>query len=81
MSGPWSHIQDVVCGFNGFLVMFNDNHAEPLTTMSPPGLFYGAGDEKKPDNIFAMETGPEGEDAILSFTRKMTKEGPELQHD
>ena len=76
--------QSFTCGPHGHWagnVMFNDDHVEPLTIMSPPGLFYGAGDEKKPDNIFAMETGPEGEDAILSFTRKMTKEGPELQHD
>ena len=33
------------------------------------------------DNIFAMEEGPDGRDAILSFTRKVSTNGPVLQYD
>ena len=33
------------------------------------------------DNLFRMDSGPAGDDAILSFITAMTPEGPVLQHD
>jgi hypothetical protein len=33
------------------------------------------------DNIFAMESGPDGDDPILAFTKRMSKGEPELQFD
>jgi hypothetical protein len=61
----------------GFMV-FSDGHVEYVKsfTMSGPGL-----DGGRPDNIFAMETGEAGSDAIITFTKEMTEDGPLIQHD
>ena len=62
-------------------LVFGDGHVEFIETFTPSGLFYEAGGERRPDNIFAMEEGPDGRDVILTFTRAMTEEGPIIQHD
>ena len=62
-------------------IVFNDNHVDLLTTMTPEGLVYETEDEIESDNIFAVETGPDGGDAILSFTKAMMPDGPVLQFD
>ncbi len=62
-------------------VVFGDGHIDFIETFTPAGLFLSSAGERRPDNIFDMEEGPEGLDAILSFTRKVTPDGPDLQHD
>lgn len=60
-------------------ICYNDNHVAVENSVSPiTRVVEGV---EVPDNIFAMEDGPNGGDAILSFTRTMTEDGPELQHD
>jgi hypothetical protein len=67
--------------------MLTDTTLESLKLPAPDGIGEepggGTGDAPKPrpDNIFAMESGPRGADAILSFTKAMTDEGPQLQFD
>ncbi len=68
-------------GVWGGHVVFGDGHVEFLNTFTPPGVVYGRGAERLPDNIFDAEEGPDGLDAILTFTKKMTEEGPEVQWD
>jgi hypothetical protein len=60
---------------------FGDGHVEFITTFSPPGSVWERGGTSRPDNVFALEDGPGGSDAILAFTRRMTRDGPELQWD
>lgn len=60
-------------------IVFGDGHIEFTTTFTPTGLFFGP--DGLPDNIFAMEEGPGGHDAILTFTREMTEDGPVVQYD
>lgn len=57
-------------GIWGGHVVFGDGHVEFLDAFTLAG-----------DNLFDMEEGPGGLDAILSFTKRMTDEGPELQWD
>jgi hypothetical protein len=52
-----------------------------LTSMVPAGLFFGDGDNRKPDNLFAFDDGIDGADVILTFTKEMTGKGPVIQHD
>lgn len=59
-------------------IVFGDGHVEFLEVFTPPGLVLASG---APDNVFAMEEGPQGRDVILSFTLEMTEDGPVLQHD
>jgi hypothetical protein len=66
--------------WNGY-VCFIDNHVDQLSTFTPDGLSFTQDGKEVPDNIFAVEDGAAGADAILSFTTKMTKDGPVLQHD
>ena len=66
--------------WRGHLV-FGDGHVAFVETFTPSGLFYLDGRQQVPDNIFRMEQGLEGMDVILAFTRLMTDDGPELQHD
>lgn len=63
-------------------VVYNDNHTELIDTFTPrrQQLRVRDGLQTK-DNIFRMEDGPEGGDAILSFTRSINADGPVLQHD
>ena len=62
-------------------IVFGDGHVDFFESFFPAGLSYFQDGETNYDNIFAMETGPNGDDAILSFTKQMTEDGPELQHD
>jgi hypothetical protein len=70
------------CGPHGHWagnIVFNDNHTELLSSMTRDALRLPSGE---PDNLFAMETGPAGGDAVLAFTKSMDPEkGPTLQYD
>ncbi len=62
-------------------IVFGDGHVDFFESFFPAGLTYTQDGQLQHDNIFAMETGPTGSDAILSFTKQMTEDGPVLQHD
>jgi hypothetical protein len=62
-------------------VVFGDGHVEFLQTFIPTGLSFDNGGQQQPDNIFRMEQGADGSDVILSFTKAMTGDGPQLQFD
>jgi prepilin-type processing-associated H-X9-DG protein len=62
-------------------VVFGDGHVEFLESFVPPGMLDGSGSERLQDNLFAMEEGASGGDAILTFTRIMEHDGPVIQHD
>lgn len=74
------------CGRDGVWrghLVFGDGHVDFIESAAASGLaFERPGDAARAaDNVFSMETGPNGSDAILSFTLSMTKQGPELQFD
>lgn len=72
------------CGPHGYWagnVAFNDNHMLMLTSTSPEDLMYVVEKEKKQDNLFAIDDGIGGSDAILAFTKAMNENGPLLQYD
>lgn len=54
-------------------ICYSDNHVEFLDTFNPSGQ----------DNIFAWDRGgPKGgPDAMITFTKAMTEDGPVIQHD
>ncbi len=85
--GPRDGVQDAssyTCGRNGLWaghLVFGDGHVEFSDTFTPPGLLLELEGRQLPDNVFAMEEGPGGLDAILTFTKRMTAKGPEVQHD
>ncbi len=85
--GPKDGLDDpssLTCGRDGRWagnLVYGDGHVEFLDTFVPPGLAYGDGAERFPDNLFAMEEGPDGGDAILTFTKIMNRDGPVIQHD
>jgi hypothetical protein len=62
-------------------VVFQDNRVALLETMTPDEVVYELKELERPDNIFAMETGSGGSDAILTFTRKIATTSLEIQHD
>jgi hypothetical protein len=62
-------------------VLFADGHVDFIDTFTPAGIVFEEGGQSVPDNLFMMETGEDGSDAILSFTRELTDTGPVLQHD
>ncbi len=62
-------------------LVFGDGHVQFVNTFTPAGVFYEQDGRQYNDNIFAMEEGPNGRDAILSFTRKVSTNGPVLQYD
>jgi hypothetical protein len=62
-------------------VVFGDGSIEFLHQFDHPRTSIEIDGERRADNLFAMETGAAGEDAILSFTREMTADGPVLQFD
>jgi hypothetical protein len=62
-------------------MLFEDGHVEFLDTFNPPNLVFESGGETLLDNLFAVDDGADGADAIISFTREMTKDGPVLQFD
>ena len=69
------------CGPHGHwagFVVYNDNHVVMESATTPSGLVF---DGKKPDNLFAFDDGIDGGDAILTFTKAMTADGPEVQFD
>jgi hypothetical protein len=61
--------------------VFGDGHVDFFETFTPPGVLFDRDGQRYADNIFKVEDGPAGRDAILSFTKKMTAQGPELQWD
>ena len=74
----------LACGRDGIWrgqIVFGDGHIDFIDTATPNGLTFMEEGQRVQDNIFAMEDGPGGEDAIISFTQTMTKEGPQLQFD
>jgi len=62
-------------------IVLGDGHIEHLRSFVAGSVFYRGEGAARADNIFAVEDGLEGIDAILSFTKRMTEDGPELQHD
>ena len=62
-------------------VLYGDGHTDFLHAFTAGNIFYERDGRRQADNIFALEDGPAGRDAILSFTRTMTEGGPVLQHD
>jgi hypothetical protein len=84
--GPRNGIDDAgsaTVGRNGIWgghMVFGDGHVEFLQEFTT-GLTYEGPDGMQPDNLFAMEEGPDGRDAIIAFTRTMFDDGPELQWD
>ncbi len=61
--------------------VFGDGHVQFFDTFTPAQLYIEQDGQRYSDNMFAMESGPHGEDAILSFTKSMSAAGPELQYD
>jgi hypothetical protein len=68
-------------GVWGGHIAFADGHTDFTDSFTPSGVFFERGGETYADNIFAVEDGPGGRDAILSFTQEMTSDGPVLQFD
>ncbi len=85
--GPKDGINDpqsFACGRDGVWrghLVFGDGHVEFIDTPTRTGLTTQLDGKSVPDNIFIMESGPKGNDAILGFTKTMKKDGPELQFD
>lgn len=61
-------------------VVYNDNHVKHVTEFAPKRFSREANAEVF-DNLFHAEEGKAGADLLLSFTTKMSGDGPELQHD
>lgn len=61
--------------------LYGEGRIEFLNTFTPPGLTWERHGQSQQDNIFAMEDGASGRDAILSFTKSMMRDGPQLQWD
>lgn len=75
----WTYGQD---GTWGGHVVWGDGHITFVDSFTPQGAYYdGPGGQRVDDNIFKMEDGPRGADSVLSFTKSMTTNGPELQYD
>ena len=62
-------------------MVFGDGHIEFIETATPGGVFIEDKGVRTPDNLFIMETGGAGSDAVVSFTKTMDNSGPELQFD
>ncbi len=62
-------------------VVFGDGHVEFLETFTPPEVLFESKGQRLPDNLYKMEDGPSGADAILAFTKRMTAQGPTVQFD
>ncbi|TVQ51971.1 MAG: hypothetical protein EA377_11235 [Phycisphaerales bacterium] len=61
------------------MVVTADGASHRNMSMTPANLTYG--DPPQPDNVFAMEDGPEGEDVILTFTKEIRDGRVVIQHD
>lgn len=66
--------------WGGHLV-FGDGHVAYVDSFTPNGITFTQGGETYQDNIFKMDGRANGGDAVLAFTMKMTRNGPELQWD
>lgn len=62
-------------------VVFGDGSITFTHSFNHPRSFVTIDGESHPDNLFAMETGGLGHDAILAFTEEQTEDGPVLQFD
>ena len=74
------------CGPHGHWtghIVYNDGRVVMERTTAPEGVtFFGGPDGvRKPDNLFAFDDGVAGVDAILTFTKRMTDDGPVVQFD
>lgn len=79
-----NNVNSYACGRDGVWrghVVFGDGHIDFIESPLLSGLTTTSEGASKPDNLFIMEGGPRGSDAILSFTKTMTGNGPELQFD
>lgn len=68
-------------GVWGGHVLYGDGHIRFHTEFTPGGLTYERDGRAQPDNLYFMDDGADGRDAVLSFTREMTQDGPVLQYD
>lgn len=78
------HPESLTCDRHGRwtgMVVRNDNTTMRHETMTPPNLEIGSGEDRQPDNLFAMEEGTDGEDVILTYTLAIDETGPTIQHD
>jgi hypothetical protein len=66
--------------WGGHLV-FGDGHVVFVESFMPEGLAFESNGKRFPDNIFFMDDEPDGGDAIITFTKGMTKDGPVVQFD
>lgn len=76
--------QSMACGKNGIWgghIAFGDGHIVFVNTPTPSGVVFQRNGQNYSDNIFIMDDGAAGVDAIISFTKTMGKNGPELQFD
>ncbi len=62
-------------------LVFGDGHVEFVHSFTINSIFLQGPDGNRPDNLFAMEQGADGNDVVLSFTKQMTGDGPVLQYD
>ncbi|MCZ6834884.1 MAG: hypothetical protein O7G85_03845 [Planctomycetota bacterium] len=62
-------------------MVFADGNIKFLETFTPGNMTFTKDGEYQPDNIFKIEDGPDGLDAILGFTKTMTDDGPTLIWD
>jgi hypothetical protein len=77
IADPNSYTGDVGGRWAGHMV-FGDGHVDFLESFTTGGLAIKGG---QADNIFAMDEDERGGDAIITFTRTMYEDGPEIQHD
>jgi len=61
--------------------VFGDGHVEFINSFTLKQLTVNVRGQRQPDNVFAMEEGERGGDAIIAFTKEMTTDGPILQWD
>jgi hypothetical protein len=62
-------------------MVYGDGHIDFIENTVVGKVFNQKHGVEQNDNIFSMETGPNGTDAIIAFTRAMKNDGPELQFD
>ena len=62
-------------------VVFGDGHVVWTDSFSPEGIAFERSGAMTADNLFAVDDGPDGRDAILAFTQLMEAKGPVLQWD
>lgn len=64
----------------GWVVMA-DGSIQHISSFSPPSVGYSGMNGPGSDNIYAMEEGIYGGDAILTFTKSISEDDLEIQHD